>query len=84
MKVIPQLDLDTPYDQMSDGKLCHASNIILTADGINIQNENSLIDFSNIPAGYNIVGVISCNEEFVLFFDNNKIARIKQMVVIKN
>ena len=37
MKVIPQLDLDTPYDQMSDGKLCHASNIILTADGINIQ-----------------------------------------------
>ena len=77
MKVIPQLDLDTPYDQMSDGKLCHASNIILTADGINIQNENSLIDFSNIPAGYNIVGVISCNEEFILFFDNNKIARIK-------
>lgn len=77
MKIIPQLDLDTPYDQMSDGKLCHASNIILTKDGINIQNENSLIDFSNIPAGYNIVGVISCNEEFVLFFDNNKIARIK-------
>ena len=36
------------------------------------KNENSLIDFSNIPAGYNIVGVISCNEEFVLFFDNNK------------
>ena len=77
MKVIPKLDLDTPYEQLTDGVLCHASNIILTADGINIQNENALIKFSDIPSGYNIVGVIPCNEEFVLFFDNNKIARIK-------
>lgn len=77
MKVKPELDLDTPYDQMSDGKLCHAGNIVLTSDGINIQNEQALINFSNIPDGYNIVGVIACNEEFVLFFDNNKIARVK-------
>lgn len=77
MLIDSKLDLDTAYEHLKDGNICHASNIVLNKDVLTIQNENALKQFSNVPNDYEIVGNIACNNEFVLFCSNNKILRYK-------
>lgn len=83
MVIDKKLDLDKELEYFGDGGLAFAQNVVVSQDGLTIQNEPAIVNFLSIE-NITIVGFIACNEEFVIFAtklnDNNKptIYRVKK------
>lgn len=84
MKISQKLNFDTPYENLNEGDLVHAGNIMIDKDTETICNELGLTDYYLHGVNAKIVGHIECNEEFILFFDNNDIYRINVKKAIGN
>lgn len=84
MKISQKLNFDSPYENLNEGDLVHAGNIMIDKDTETICNELGLIDYYLHGVNAKIVGHIECNEEFVVFFDNNDIYRINVKKAIGN
>lgn len=76
MRINQKLNFDSPYENLKEGDLVHAGNIMIDKDTETICNELGLIDYYLHRVNAKIVGHIECNEEFIVFFDNNDIYRI--------
>lgn len=76
MKISQKLNFDSPYENLNEGDLVHAGNIMIDKDTETICNELGLINYYLHGVNAKIVGHIECNEEFIVFFDNNDIYRI--------
>ena len=84
MKISQKLNFDSPYENLNEGDLVHAGNIMIDKDTETICNELGLVDYYLHGVNAKIVGHIECNEEFILFFDNNDIYRINVKKAIGN
>lgn len=84
MKISQKLNFDSPYENLNEGDLVHAGNIMIDKDAETICNELGLTDYYLHGVNAKIVGHIECNEEFILFFDNNDIYRINVKKAIGN
>lgn len=84
MKISQKLNFDSPYENLNEGDLVHAGNIMIDKDTETICNELGLIDYYLHSVNAKIVGHIECNEEFIVFFDNNDIYRINVKKEIGN
>lgn len=84
MKISQKLNFDSPYENLNEGDLVHAGNIMIDKDTETICNELGLIDYYLHGVNAKIVGHIECNEEFIVFFDNNDIYRINVKKTIGN
>jgi hypothetical protein len=84
MKISQKLNFDSPYENLNEGDLVHAGNIMIDKDTETICNELGLIDYYLHGVNAKIVGHIECNEEFIVFFDNNDIYRINVKKEIGN
>ena len=84
MKISQKLNFDSPYENLNEGDLVHAGNIMIDKDTETICNELGLIDYYLHDVNAKIVGHIECNEEFIVFFDNNDIYRINVKKAIGN
>lgn len=84
MKISQKLNFDSPYENLNEGDLVHAGNIMIDKDTETICNELGLTDYYLHSINAKIVGHIECNEEFILFFDNNDIYRINVKKAIGN
>lgn len=84
MKISQKLNFDSPYENLNEGDLVHAGNIMIDKDTETICNELGLIDYYLHGVNAKIVGHIECNEEFIVFFDNNDIYRINVKKAIGN
>lgn len=84
MKISQKLNFDSPYENLNEGDLVHAGNIMIDKDTEIICNELGLIDYYLHGVNAKIVGHIECNEEFIVFFDNNDIYRINVKKEIGN
>lgn len=84
MKISQKLNFDSPYENLNEGDLIHAGNIMIDKDTETICNELGLIDYYLHGVNAKIVGHIECNEEFIVFFDNNDIYRINVKKAIGN
>lgn len=84
MKISQKLNFDSPYENLNEGDLVHAGNIMIDKDTETICNELGLIDYYLHSVNAKIVGHIECNEEFIVFFDNNDIYRINAKKAIGN
>ena len=75
MVIDKKLDLDKQLEYFEDGGLAFAQNVVVSQDGLTIQNEPAIVKFLNIEK-VDIVGFIACNEEFIIFCtkseENNK------------
>ena len=69
MVIDKKLNLDKQYEHFPDGGLAFAQNIVLSQDGLCIENEPAIEDFLKFE-NFQLVGFIACNEEFVLFGKN--------------
>lgn len=76
MKINQKLNFDNPYENLKDGDLVHAGNIMIDKDTETIQNEQALAVFKRFDGANKIVGHIECNQEFLVFFDNNTVQRV--------
>ena len=77
MVIDKKINLDKELEYFSDGGLSFAQNVIVSQDGLTIQNEPAIVDFLK-NENFDLVGFIACNEEFVLFSKNDKIVRVKK------
>ena len=77
MVIDKKLNLDKELEYFPDGSLSFAQNIIVSQDGLSIQNEPAIVDFVS-NNNFDLVGFIACNEEFVLFGKNNDIVRVSK------
>lgn len=84
MKISQKLNFDSPYENLNEGDLVHAGNIMIDKDTETICNELGLIGYYLHGVNAKIVGHIECNEEFIVFFDNNDIYRINVKKAIGN
>lgn len=84
MKISQKLNFDSLYENLNEGDLVHAGNIMIDKDTETICNELGLIDYYLHGVNAKIVGHIECNEEFIVFFDNNDIYRINVKKAIGN
>lgn len=84
MKISQKLNFDSPYENLNEGDLVHAENIMIDKDTETICNELGLIDYYLHGVNAKIVGHIECNEEFIVFFDNNDIYCINVKKAIGN
>ena len=87
MDIIKRLQLNKNPKDIKSGSVIGAKNIILDPISSTITNEYGFKCAYNAPNGYNIVGVIPCNEELVIFLStsnktNSKIERLKDGEVI--
>ena len=69
MVIDKKLNLDREYEYFPDGGLAFAQNIVLSQDGLCIENEPAIEDFLKFE-DFQLVGFVACNEEFVLFGKN--------------
>lgn len=77
MVIDKKLNLDKELEYFPDGGLSFAQNIIVSNDGLTIQNEPAIVNFLN-DENFDLVGFVACNEEFVLFSSESQIVRIKK------
>lgn len=75
MVIDKKLNLDREFEYFPDGGLSFAQNIVVSQDGLTIQNEPAIVDFLK-NENFDLVGFIACNEEFVLFGKDNSIVRV--------
>ena len=76
MRINQKLNFDSPYENLKEGDLVHAGNIMIDKDTETICNEPGLIDYYLHGVNAKIVGHIECNEEFLVFFNNNDIYHV--------
>ena len=72
-----KLNLDKELEYFPDGSMSFAQNVVVSQDGLTIQNEPAIVNFL-AKQEFNLVGFVACNEEFVLFSSNNNIVRVKK------
>ena len=77
MVIDKKLNLDRELEYFPDGGLSFAQNIVVSQDGLTIQNEPAIVNFLKTE-NFNLVGFVACNEEFVLFGKNNNIVRVNK------
>lgn len=77
MVIDKKLNLDKELEYFPDGGLAFAQNIVVSDDGLTIQNEPAIVNFLN-DENFDLVGFVACNEEFVLFSSESQIVRIKK------
>ena len=77
MIIDKNLNFDTELEYQKDGNLVFAQNVVLSNDGLAIQNEPAIVEFLT-KVNFDMVGFIACNEEFVLFSSDSKIVRINK------
>ena len=77
MVIDKNMNLDQELEYFKDGSLAFAQNVIVSQDGLTIQNEPAIVNFL-VKEKFDLVGFIACNEEFVLFSSDNKIVRISK------
>ena len=77
MIIDKKLNFDTELEYQKNGNLVFAQNIVLSNDGLAIQNEPAIVNFLT-RVNFDMVGFIACNEEFVLFSSDSKIVRISK------
>lgn len=77
MVIDKKLNLDQELEYFPDGGLVFAQNVVVSNDGLTIQNEPAIVNFLT-RENFNLVGFVACNEEFVLFSDNNDVIRINK------
>ena len=65
MRISQKLNFDSPYENLKEGDLVHAGNIMIDKDTETICNEPGLIDYYLHGVNAKIVGHIECNEEFL-------------------
>ncbi len=87
MDIIKRLQLNKNPKDIKSGSVIGAKNIILDPISSTITNEYGFKCAYNAPDGYEIVGVIPCNEELVIFLSTpnksrSKIERLKDGNVI--
>ena len=75
MVIDKKLNLDKELEYFPDGGLSFAQNIVVSQDGLTIQNEPAIVDFLK-SENFDLVGFVACNEEFVLFSKQNEIVRV--------
>ena len=75
MVIDKKLNLDKELEYFPDGSLSFAQNVIVSQDGLTIQNEPAIVDFLKNEK-FDLVGFIACNEEFVLFRKDSSIIRV--------
>lgn len=80
MVIDKKLNLDKQLEYCKDGDLIFSQNIVVSDDGLTIQNEPAIAEFVN-KTNFALVGFIACNEEFVLFSSDNTIIRINKQGV---
>lgn len=66
MVVDKNMNLDQELEYFKDGGLAFAQNVVVSPDGLTIQNEPAIVNFIS-DMKIDLVGFIACNEEFVLF-----------------
>ena len=77
MIIDKKLNLDKELEYFTDGSMSFAQNVIVSQDGLSIQNEPAIVNFLKNEK-FDLAGFIACNEEFVLFSKTNDIVRIKK------
>ena len=77
MVIDKKLNLDKELEYFPDGSLSFAQNVIVSQDGLSIQNEPAIVDFVS-NNNFDLVGFIACNEEFVLFGKDSSIVRVNK------
>ena len=75
MVIDKKLNLDKQLEYCKDGDLVFAQNVVVSDDGLTIQNEPAIINFYN-RTDIDYAGFVACNEEFVIFTKDSKIYRI--------
>ena len=78
MEIVKELNKDGGYESIKNGSMTHAVNAMVSRDGNSIQNEQSIETIIALEENEEIVGVISCSSELVIFTNNNKIRRYKE------
>lgn len=78
MEIVKELNKDGGYESIKNGSMTHAVNAMVSRDGNSIQNEQSIETVIALEENEEIVGVISCSDEIVIFTNNNKIRRYKE------
>lgn len=77
MIIDKKLDLDRQLEYFDDGGLAFAQNVVVSEDGLSIQNEPAIVNFVN-NNNFDLVGFIACNEEFILFGKQSEIVRVSK------
>lgn len=72
-----KLNLDKELEYFLDGGMSFAQNVVVSQDGLTIQNEPAIVNFL-AKQEFNLVGFVACNEEFVLFSSDNNVVRVKK------
>ena len=72
MVIDKKLDLDKELEYFPDGSVSFAQNVVVSDDGLTIQNEPAIVNFL-AEREFDLVGFVACNEEFVLFSSKNDI-----------
>ena len=80
MVIDKKLNLDKELEYFADGELAFAQNIVVSKDGLTIQNEPAIVNFLS-EREFDLVGFVACNDEFVLFSSDNKIVRVNRQGV---
>ena len=78
MEIVKELNKDGGYESIKNGSMTHAVNAMVSRDGNSIQNEQSIETIITLSKNEEIVGVISCSDEIVIFTNNSKIRRYKE------
>ena len=78
MEIVKELNKDGSYESIKNGSMTHAVNAMVSRDGNSIQNEQSIETIITLSENEEIVGVISCSDEIVIFTNNSKIRRYKE------
>ena len=77
MVIDKKLNLDKQREYCKDGDLIFSQNVVISDDGLTIQNEPAIVEFVT-KTNFALVGFIACNEEFVLFGSDNSVVRINK------
>lgn len=77
MIIDKKINLDKELEYFADGEVAFAQNIVVSNDGLTIQNEPAIVKFIE-KNEFDLVGFVACDEEFVLFSSDNKIVRINK------
>lgn len=72
-----KLNLDKELEYFPDGGMSFAQNVVVSQDGLTIQNEPAIVNFL-AKQEFDLVGFVACNEEFVLFSSDNNVVRVKK------
>lgn len=78
MEIVKELNKDGGYESIKNGSMTHAVNAMVSRNGNSIQNEQSIETIITLSENEEIVGVISCSDEIVIFTNNSKIRRYKE------